>query len=279
MAIASAPNSGERCPIWKRSESGNRRACRAEIGARLLLVLAQADGPLALRDLAVAGKLPPSKTHRYLVSLCRAGLAEQDGRNGLYDLGPAALTIGLAAQYRLDEFRLADQAVDHLFDATRLTVGLAVWGDHGPTVLRRREGLHAVTVTRRVGSTMSTVTTNAGRVFAAFLPAHLSQPIIDAEFAVGQVPVYRGKKLSRSAFNRLLDDIRRQGWSATSGDTFKGLDAVAMPVFGRESNVLMTLSLMGAGAAVDLSPKGKAFQQLKTTADGLSERLGYRRPG
>ena len=248
-----------------------------EIGARLLLVLARADGPMALRDLAIAGKLPPSKTHRYLVSLCRAGLVEQDGRNGLYDLGPAALTVGLAAQYRLDELRLADQAVDRLFAATRLTVGLAVWGDHGPTVLRRREGLHAVTVTRRVGSTMSTITTNAGRVFAAFLPSHLSGAMVDAEFAAGLVPVHQGKKLTRAGFDRLLAKIRKQGWSATRGDSYVGLDAVAAPVFDRDGNVLMTISVMGARDVVDVSPEGVAFGELMQAAAWLSDRLGYRK--
>lgn len=247
-----------------------------EIGARLLLALARADGALALRDIAAAGRVPPSKAHRYLVSLCRAGLVEQDERNGLYDLGPAALTVGLAAQYRLDDMRLAQDAVDRLFDATRLTVGLTVWGEHGPTVLRRREGLHAVTVSRRVGSTMSVLSTNAGRVFAAFLPSHIAQPFLDAEFAAGTVPLNNGRPMDRDAFGRLLGRIRAQGWSATRGDNHVGLDAVAVPIFDHDGQVVMTLSIMGARSAVDLSPEGTPFAALRDAGAALSARLGYR---
>lgn len=247
-----------------------------EIGARLLLALARADGALALRDIAAAGRVPPSKAHRYLVSLCRAGLVEQDERNGLYDLGPAALTVGLAAQYRLDEMRLAQDAVDRLFDATRLTVGLAVWGDHGPTVLRRREGLHAVTVSRRVGSTMSVLGTNAGRLFAAFLPAHVVKPFVDAEFALGTVPLHNGRPLDRAGFDRLLARVREQGWSATRGDNHVGLDAVAVPIFDHDGLVVMTLSIMGARSAVDLSVDGAPFGALRAAGLALSGRLGHR---
>src|ERR1700691_3384611 len=58
-----------------------------EIGLRIAYALANAPGPMALRDLAAATRLAPSKVHRYLVSLCRSGMVEQDGTNGRYDLG------------------------------------------------------------------------------------------------------------------------------------------------------------------------------------------------
>lgn len=45
-----------------------------EIGLRLAFALARSPGPMALKALARAARLPPSKTHRYLVSLCRAGV-------------------------------------------------------------------------------------------------------------------------------------------------------------------------------------------------------------
>lgn len=245
-----------------------------EIGARLLLMLAKAGSAMTLRDIAAACGLPQSKAHRYLVSLCRTGLVEQDGWKGRYDLGPAALTVGLAAQYRLDEVKLADQAVTQLHEATGLTVGLAVWGDHGPTVIRRREGPHAVTVSRRIGSTMSVVTTNAGRVFAAFSPG-LTAPMIEAELARGAIPMHMGRPLSRTEFQDLLTVIRQQGWSMTRGDSFAGLDAVAVPIFDHEGVACMTLSVMGAHGTVDLWPGAPAFEELVRTGRDLSERLGH----
>ena len=45
-----------------------------ETGLRLAFALAHSPGPMALKELASAAKLPSSKAHRYLVSLCRAGI-------------------------------------------------------------------------------------------------------------------------------------------------------------------------------------------------------------
>ena len=53
----------------------------------LLRVLSEAAGPARLADLARATGMPSAKAHRYMVSLVRAGLVEQDP-------GRAATTSG-----------------------------------------------------------------------------------------------------------------------------------------------------------------------------------------
>src|SRR5260221_336383 len=53
-----------------------------EVGLRLAKVLGEHGLPLALKDLAAKAAMPPAKAHRYLVSLIRAGLAEQDRESG-----------------------------------------------------------------------------------------------------------------------------------------------------------------------------------------------------
>jgi DNA-binding IclR family transcriptional regulator len=59
-----------------------------EVGFALLDVLAQAPGPLMLRDLASAAGMSAAKAHRYLVSFQRLNLVVQDA-NTRYELGPA----------------------------------------------------------------------------------------------------------------------------------------------------------------------------------------------
>jgi len=49
-----------------------------EVGFTLLEVLAKADGPLMLRDLAASANMSAAKAHRYLVSFQRLGLVHQD---------------------------------------------------------------------------------------------------------------------------------------------------------------------------------------------------------
>jgi DNA-binding IclR family transcriptional regulator len=248
-----------------------------EIGLRLAFALARSPGPMALKELARAAKLPPSKTHRYLVSLCRAGVVRQDGPNGRYDLGTGALELGLAAQRRLDEFRLAEEAIGELYELTGLTVGLVVWGDHGPTVVRRKEGTHPVTVSTRVGSNMSVIRTNAGRLFAAFLPKPVTAPFIEAEFKAGGPVLDMGKAIDRAGFEQVLARVREQRLCRNRGDTVAGIDAVSAPVFDHDGRIVMVMSIMGARGAIDLALDSAPVKQLVRVSNQLSLKLGAAR--
>src|SRR3569833_2047209 len=95
-----------------------------EVGARLLQALAGASRPQMLRDLAAAAQMPAAKAHRYLVSFARMGLVEQNTGTGLYDLGPFALDIGLAALARLEVVTAAGPALAELREETGQTVAL-----------------------------------------------------------------------------------------------------------------------------------------------------------
>ena len=87
-----------------------------------------------LKDVAAAACMSAAKAHRYLVSFQRLGLVTQDARTARYDLGPAALKLGLASLARLDAMRCA-RARARLDGADRPHLALAVWGNHGPTIV------------------------------------------------------------------------------------------------------------------------------------------------
>src|SRR5262245_60746819 len=54
----------------------DRRGIKAvEVSGRILDYLATAHAPVALRELAAAGRMSPGKVHRYLVSFLVSGLA------------------------------------------------------------------------------------------------------------------------------------------------------------------------------------------------------------
>lgn len=80
-----------------------------------------------MKDLAAVAEMAPSRAHSYLVSYARLGLIVQDN-DGRYDLGPAALQIGLAYLQRLDPYKAAVPFVEELADKTGHTVVMAVWG-------------------------------------------------------------------------------------------------------------------------------------------------------
>ena len=97
-----------------------------EVGFALLEGLTRSRGPLMLKDVAASAGMSAAKAHRYLVSFQRLGLVTQDPRNARYDLGPAALKLGLASLARLDAVRLARERMPELMEAIGHTLALAV---------------------------------------------------------------------------------------------------------------------------------------------------------
>ena len=157
----------------KPTDDGKERAGiqSVEVGFALLDVLAQAPGPLMLRDLASAAGMSAAKAHRYLVSFQRMGLVVQDPVSTRYDLGPAALRLGLASLARIDAVKLARERIPALLGETGHTLAIAVWGNQGPTMVHWAEAPQSVPVTLRLGDVMPLLTSATGRCFAAFMPA------------------------------------------------------------------------------------------------------------
>ena len=55
-----------------------------------------------------------------------------------------------------------------------------------------------------------------------------------------------------------------------------GFDAIAVPIFDHEKQIVMTIALIGPTRIIDLSLDGAQARALIAAGRGLSERLGYR---
>lgn len=260
----------------KKKKSVQQGVQGVEIGLRVAYALANSSGPMALRQLAEATGLAPSKVHRYLVSLCRSSLVEQNRGDGRYDLSKGAIRLGLAALSRLDEFRVADETIQTLSDETGLAVTVMTWGSHGPTVVRRIQPIQPIIATTRVGTLISVVNSASGRVFAAFMPADIVDPVVTAEFASQRHPTSMGRPIDREAFDKIVADVRRKRIARVRSDFLTGFDAIAVPIFDHEKQIVMTIALIGPTRIIDLSLDGTQARALIAAGRGLSERLGYR---
>ncbi len=120
---------------------------------------------MSLTQIAAGAGMQPSKAHRYLVSLARVGLVAQSPSSGRYDMGPSMRRLGVESLRRMDEVALVSEHLTELRDRTSHAVNLAVWGDHGPVVVRWEYGAHALPITVRVGATMPLLTSAMGGAF------------------------------------------------------------------------------------------------------------------
>ncbi len=243
-----------------------------EVGMHVLVTLADNGGEMALGELAAAAGAAPAKAHRYLVSLIRSGFVEQDPRSGRYALSSQALRVGLVALGRLDFMEVATAALFSLRDRIDETVLLAVWGSHGPTIVRWLEASRPVTVNVRTGSTMPLMTSATGLAFGAFAPKTLIDPVLDRELADAK---RRGVLASRDAAEEAFERVRRRGLGHVSGQLLPGVNALSAPVFDHQGLLSAVLAALGPAGGFDDHEKGAVASALRDAARNLSARLGY----
>ena len=244
-----------------------------EVGVRLLQALTKAQGPQMLRDLAATAQMPAAKAHRYLVSLGRMGLIEQQAETGLYDLGGFALELGLSALARLDPLAIAAGTLVSLRQEIGQTVALAVWANQGATIVRWLGADTPVAASLRVGSVMPLTRSATGAAFLAFLPRESTLPWVGRELADNA-----RKGLSPSTqqeVEAMIARVRHRGFARTS-EFIPGIGGMAAPVFDHSGSMALALTALGYSKPFD-GDFSRISAAVLRAAETLSERLGAKK--
>lgn len=243
-----------------------------EIGMSILRAMVDGQRSMMLKDIAAAADMPASKAHRYLVSLIRAGLVDQDPMSSRYDLGTFALNLGLVALDRLDRVRLGLNTIAEMRDEINQTTALAVWGETGPVVVRWERPRRPITVNVITGAVLDLLMSATGRIFAAWMPKKTIAPMIADELKNAKLPP---ELKSKAAVEALLAGIRAQGFAATNGQhKVPGVEAVAAPVFNFKNEITMAVLVVGVQGMFDSSAESDVVKCLLRHAEALSLRLG-----
>jgi DNA-binding IclR family transcriptional regulator len=239
----------------------------------VLLALERGLGPMSLTQIAAATAMAPSKAHRYLVSLARVGLVAQSRSSGLYDMGPSMRRLGAESLRRMDEAGLASEYLPELRDRTGHAVNLAVWGDHGPIIVRWDYGSYALPITVRVGATLPLLSSSVGRIYLAHLPAALTDPVL-----LSQAETAEQTGLTDEDVERLKADARRDGFALTAGGVLAGVSSVAAPVFAAADSLPLVIALVFPTRLATPETVAYLTGEVRTTAEAVSAELGRGTP-
>ncbi|SAL42189.1 IclR family transcriptional regulator [Caballeronia terrestris] len=238
-----------------------------EVGFRLLDVLTNEPRAMMLRDLAQRAGMSPAKAHRYLVSFQRLGLASQDPVSGRYELGGFALQMGLARLARVDGVKLARIAMSELRDRLDQTVGIAVWGNQGPTVVHWMESSYPAKASLKLGDVMPLLSSATGLLFAAYLPRSKTEALLTRELAA--------TRQSIADIEPVLADVRAHGAARVEGMLLPTIHAFCTPVLDSTGDLALGLIALGHEGAFDTRWGGEIDSALRTCAANLSYQLGY----
>jgi len=289
VALPSDADTSRKTPsaIDSPEEGGHLRAGiqSVEVGFELLNALSHASGALMLRDLAAAAGMSAAKAHRYLVSFQRLGLVMQDAVSTRYDLGPAALRLGLASLSRIDAVKLARERMPALLLETGHTLAIAVWGNQGPTMVHWAEAPQTVPVTLRLGDVMPLLTSATGRCFAAFMgsegrDAERIAPMIREELTRLKKLPHNAMPLldvpqTQQAVQAMLEETRRHGMARVVHSLVPGVGGFCAPVYDAQGRLALGLVVLGSVATLDTQWDGAPASALQRCAHQLSADLGH----
>ncbi|MBB3349518.1 IclR family transcriptional regulator [Sphingomonas sp. BK069] len=247
--------------------SGQRRRGiqSVEIGLQVLKVMNALGGPSTLSAIAQAAGMAAPQVHRYLQSLIASEMAQQDAETGRYDLGPAALKLGLSALARTDAFRLVDTLIGSFVARTGATVQVAALGPSGPTIVRWYAGQPAITTSLTVGSILSLLHSATGRVFLAFAPEALTDPVLSAEL--------RRTPMKRVDLDRMCGLIRDEGRAHASGTVMPGLEGFAFPIFNLQGTPVLVATMLVSDAVRTVDHA--AVEELAAICQQIGQQLGW----
>jgi DNA-binding IclR family transcriptional regulator len=193
---------------------------------RILRMLCEAKD-LRLSEVASRLGVGQSTAHRLLSMLVHHGFARQEGRGREYRTGPMFLEMGFAAIRDMEVRHHARPVLEALRDEVGETVHLGM--PYGQEVLYV-EGLESrqhLRIASRVGAFLPAHCVAVGKV----LLASLARPDLEALYPARQLRSLTDRSLRSFAdLEAELEEIRRNGFAASRGESSEGVGSVAVAV-------------------------------------------------
>ncbi|MGA7776891.1 MAG: IclR family transcriptional regulator [Paraburkholderia sp.] len=264
------PDAGEEAE--QNSTEGRLSSVTAAI--RVLKTFSEEEPEIGISTLAKRLKLAKSTAHRLATTLLAEGLLEQNVENGRYRLGIELFALGALVRRRLDVSAQALPFLHELRERTDETVHLAILDTTSIIYLFNLESNQAIRMRSYIGVRKPAFCTCEGRV----LLAHSAPDVVGRVIKEGLVARTLKTDTSSAALLKMLEQVRIEGFSVDDEESETGMRSIAAPVRDMSGQVVAAISM--GGPTQRLTKKSlRGFTPLVlNAAEGISTRLGYRRP-
>jgi DNA-binding IclR family transcriptional regulator len=245
-----------------------------EVAGAILQALLRCPRPARLKDIEIATGIPSAKIHRYLVSMIRCGLVRRHGSNGRYDFGLLAHQVGQVVARDNDVVSQMEARLAQFSEQVGEVVGIAQWVGSGVTFVNWFESSPEFSIRLKPGMQLDITTSATSKLLAAYQARELTEPLVKSELAARQIN--SAEQIER--VYREYAEIRVRGIANSLGARRSGLNALSVPIFDRDGQVVVAVTALGMAPRFDADMRGPLARQMLALSEELSAQMGSPRP-
>jgi IclR family transcriptional regulator, KDG regulon repressor len=236
-------------------------------GIRVLVGLAEAQGPVRLSALATQLNLQKSAVHRILQTWIEAGFAAKNEDTGLYWATFKLWELGVGVVNALPIKQAATTVLQELHRRTGETVSLSILDGDEVLYLDKLLSPRPMGFTTRVGSRRPAPFTVAGRAMLAY--ADDAQAVVERVLASHDTKTVTVKKVMAD-----LQRSREQGFLVGEGRTERGIVGIAAAVPGPDGRAAAGITVSSPKQRLTPKAQQDIIEALMVAASRLSEAVG-----
>jgi len=240
-----------------------------ERGINILFQFSRKRPVMTAEEIASAVHLPKSSVYRFLRTFLKHGLLERDPLTGQYHLGLRLLELEEVVHSQIDIETVSKPFLTALGEFSGETVQLnIVHGEHG-ICLYGIESPSAFRLAPEKGRIIPLYAGASGKSILAFL-----DPEIRNKICQGTLEQFTPYTITEPETLKVqLEHIRQQGFVITEQEVYIGSLGIAAPVFGRDQNVIGSISLSGPIQRITEERKIAIRDELVRTAKDVTDRM------
>lgn len=234
---------------------GNNKLAAATSGIKVLdraisIMLAVAEHPLSLAELAEKTDLPRATTHRLATALETHNMLTRT-HDGKWTVGSVLASIGADSSTKLVDIALP--IMTKLMHASGESVQLYQLAGTTRVCIAAQEPAAGLQNTVPVGTRLPLTAGSAAKVFAAYTPALREAIVPEARFTTTE-----------------LQQVQDAGFATSSGEREPGLASASAPIFDALGNLHSVLSVSGPAGRMDVVQDAPWIPDLIRAAQELS---------
>lgn len=258
--------------IHRPGEPARQGIDAVEVAGAIMQALLRCPRPARLKDIEIATGIPSAKIHRYLVSMIRCGLVRRHGSGGRYDFGLLAHQVGQVMARDNDVVSQIEARLAQFSEQIGEVVGVAQWVGNGVTFVNWFESSPEFSIRLKPGMQLGITTSATSKLLAAYLPREVTETLVRSELEERQI--HSARQVER--VYKEYAEIRARQIASSLGARRSGLNALSVPIFDRDGQVVVAVTALGMAPRFDADVTGKLAGRMLALSGELSAQMGFR---